>query len=98
METVRWLELLQPFTSAKTLYLGNRNAPYIAHMLQGLAEEGTVEVLPALQHIFLQDCQQFEELCESIGTFFAARQLFGRPVAIHRWEGLENYNGREEDD
>ena len=94
MEAIQWLELLQPFTSAKNLYLGNRNAPYIACMLQGLALEGTVEVLPALQHIFLQDCQQFEELCESIGTFVAARQLFGCPVGIHRWEGFQ----KQEDD
>ena len=98
MEAVRWPELLQPFTSTKNLYLGNRNAPYIARVLQGLAVEGTVEVLPALQHIFLQDCQQFEELSESIGTFIAARQLFGRPVAIHRWEGFQKHDSQEEDD
>ena len=98
METVQWLEVLQPFTSAKNLYLGNRNAPYVAPILQGLALEGTVEVLPALQHIFLQDCQQFDALCESIETFVAARQFSGRPVAIHRWEGLQGLDGREEDD
>ena len=92
MTDVRWLEILLPFTSAKDLYLGNRIAPHIMRILRGLAGESTIEVLPELQHIFVQDCQQLEALHESIGPFITARQLFGHPVTVHRWEELQKDN------
>ena len=98
LENVRWLDLLQPFTSAKYLYLGDVIAPHIIRTLRGLAGESTAELLPALRHIFVQDCQHFGALCESIGPFIAARQLFGHPVAVHRWQKLQNDDSREEDD
>jgi len=98
MKKVRWLELLRPFTSVKDLYLGNRIAPHITRMLQDLAGEITAEVLPALEHVFVQGCQQLEALRESIGPLIAARQLVGHPVAIHRWEGLQEDDGWAEDD
>ena len=96
---VRWLELLQPFTSAKYLYLGSGIAPHIIRMLRNLAGESTTELLPALQRIFVQDCQQFEALRESMEPFISARQLSGHPVAVHRWEELQNDDsGKEGDD
>lgn len=83
---VRWLELLQPFTSAKYLYLGNGIAPHIIRMLRNLVGERATELLPALQRIFVQDCQQFEALRKSMEPFISARQLSGHPVAVHRWD------------
>ena len=98
MKKVRWLELLQPFTSVKDLYLGNRIVPHITRMLRDLSGESTAEVLPVLQHVFVQGSQQLEALRESMGPLIAARQLFGCPVAVHPWEGLQEDDGWEEDD
>ena len=98
MKKIRWLELLQPFTSAKDLYLGSVVAPRITRMLRDFARISTAEVLPSLQHIFVQDSRKLEALLEFIGPFIAARQLFGRPVALHRWDELQKDDGGEEDD
>lgn len=97
LKKFRWLELLQPFTSAKNLYLGSVMAPHVMRKMRGFTGESTAEVLPALQNIFIQECQRFEALRESIGPFIADRQVFGHPVTVHRWEGIQKDDGAEED-
>jgi hypothetical protein len=48
IENAQWLQLLQPFTAAKDLYLSKEFAPGIAATLQGLVGGRISEVLPNL--------------------------------------------------
>jgi hypothetical protein len=86
IEGSQWLELLQPFTAVKNLYLSKEIAPRIAPSLQELVGGRTTEVLPALQTLSLEkpDPGLFEE--EGIMKFVAARQLSNHPVAISQRE------------
>jgi hypothetical protein len=87
MENTQWLELLHPFTTVKNLYLSKDVALYVASALQDLSEERATEVLPALQHIFIDRLQPSGSVQEVFHKFVTAcgRQASGRPVAIHSW-------------
>ena len=50
----QWLDLLRPFTEVEDLYLSWQFSPRIATALHGIIGEGTTEVLPSLQNIFLE--------------------------------------------
>ena len=86
IESSQWLELLHPFTSVKALYLSWEFVPRIAPTLQELVGERVVEVLPALQGLFIEELLPPGPVQEAIGKFVAARQLAGHPIAISRWE------------
>jgi hypothetical protein len=79
----QWLELLHLFTF-KDLYLSESLVPSIASALQELSGERVMEVLPALQNLFLAESQPSESVKEAIRKFIAARQLSGCPVTVHR--------------
>jgi len=86
IENTQWLELFHPFTNVKNLYLSEKVALCVAPSLQGLSGEQVIEVLPALQNLFLDGLQPSGPVEEAFRGFVAARQLSGRPVDIHRWE------------
>ena len=86
MENSQWLELLQPFTAVKDLYLSKQVELRVAPILQEFCWETTPEVLPALQNLFLEESQAPEPVQEATGLFAAKRQLGGHPVAIHDWD------------
>jgi len=93
MESTQWLELLHPFTTVKNLFVSGELVPHVALALEDLPEERATEVIPALEHLFLADFSSWDGLWEeskkgTVKRFIAARQLFGHPVAVHRWEGL----------
>jgi hypothetical protein len=83
MEHSQWLELLQPFTAVKDLYLSKQVALRVVPFLQEISEETIPEVLPSLQNLFLEESQASGPIQEATGQFVAARQLSGHPVAIH---------------
>jgi hypothetical protein len=84
-ENNRWLELLQPFTAVKDLYISLDFTLHIASALQELAGERVTDVLPALQTLFLELLPS-GHVQEAIGQFVASRQLSGHPVVISLWE------------
>jgi len=86
MEDIQWLELLQPFVAVKDLYLCKELALRLPRAMQKLTDESSIEVLPALQRIFVQEDQTSGTVEEAIGPFIAARQLSGHAVAVHRWQ------------
>jgi len=45
-----------------------------------------MEVLPALQNLFLEDPQPSGPVEEAVGRFVAARQLSGNPIAVSPWD------------
>jgi hypothetical protein len=81
-ENAQWLELLHPFTAMKNLYLSKEFTPRIAPALQELVGERVVEILPALQRLFLEEVNPAGPVQEAIEKFVAARQLSGHPIVV----------------
>ena len=77
-----WFELLLPFFAAKNLYLSEEFAPDIAASLQEFVGDRLTEVLPKLQHIFVEKLEPSGPIRENIGKFVAARQLSSHSQAI----------------
>jgi hypothetical protein len=90
IENVQWLELFQPFTAVKDLYLSKEVALRVAPFLQEIAKGSVANVLPALQNLFLEEPQTPGPVQEATGQFVASRQLNGHPVATHKWERGED--------
>ncbi len=86
IENTDWLDLLHPFIALKDLYLGKELAIHAMLTLMELAKQGRAEYLPTLQNIFIEGLQPSGPIKGDIKQFVAARQLSGRPVAVHRWE------------
>ena len=86
VENYQWLELLQPFTAVKSLYLSREFAPRIAPALQELIGGRAVEVLPALQNLYLEELHASGVVQEAISQFYFARLLSSHPVAVSPWE------------
>ena len=81
-ETTGWLELFQPFSTVKNLYLSKVFAPRIAPTLEMLAGERTTEALPTLQNIFLEEGQRSGPVREGIQQVVAVREAAGHPIAV----------------
>jgi len=86
VEHGQWLELLYPFTAVKNLYLAETVGLHVATALQELAGESVMQVLPALQIVLIAELQQSGPMWEAMESFAAARQRFGHPIVVHRWE------------
>jgi hypothetical protein len=83
MEGTQWHKLLHPYTSVKDLEVSGNLVQLVAGALGELTGERIIEVLPALQNIFLQGFPAPRPVQEAMGQFVAARQLSGRPVTVH---------------
>jgi hypothetical protein len=86
IENSQWLEVLQPFTAVKDLYVSLKLTQRIAPALQELVEERATGVLPALQTLFFEEALPSGPVQEAIGQFVSARELASHPVTISRWE------------
>jgi len=86
----QWPDLLGPFTAVKDLYLSRGFSQDIVSVLHGIIGEGTVEVLPSLQNLFLEGESPSGPVEKAIGQFVAARRLSGRPIAVSRWEKVRD--------
>ena len=81
-----WLELFRPFTGVRTLRISRYLKSSIVHTLQELTGERAIEVLPALNSLYLEHYQASEPEQKAIEPFIAARQYSDHPVAVHLWE------------
>ena len=89
VETTQWWEFLRPFVAVKNIYLYKYIAFHIAYSLQKLGGGQNLEVLPALQTIFMHS-PEAGPLAPSrivygqgpMGPFIAARQLLGHSITI----------------
>jgi hypothetical protein len=82
IESNQWLELFQPFVAVKGLHISSEFMPRIAAALKELVGDGAIEVLPALQTLFLEKPLPSGPVQGTIGQFVAARQLAGRPIVV----------------
>ncbi|KAI0290815.1 hypothetical protein BC826DRAFT_1106279 [Russula brevipes] len=83
VEDIQWLELLRLFTTVKRLSLSNGFAPRVVPALQELSGERIMDVLPALQSIFLPETSLSGPVKEAFAQFLTARHLSGHPVAVN---------------
>jgi hypothetical protein len=86
IEVTQWREFFHPFNCVKgmTLVFGD-SVRFVAPAIQELARERAMEVLPALQNLFLRtyDWQPSGPVKEAVQQFISTRQLHGHPVTLH---------------
>jgi hypothetical protein len=87
MEYTQWLELLEPFTAVKELYLSETIAQCVAAALEELPEERITGVMPALQKVFIYAPRPTRSVKGAFEQFVTARQLVGHPINVCHWEG-----------
>ena len=80
-----WLQLLRPFTMARNLFLSKEFSSGIAAALEEFVGDGTTEVLPSLQNIFVEGLEPSGPFRENFGPFVAARQLFDHSITVSCW-------------
>ena len=81
VENRLWMELLQPFTSVKNLYLSEEFARRIVPVLQEVGGR-TTEVLPTPETIFLEGPHPSGPVLEGIEQFVATRQVTRSRVSL----------------
>ncbi|KAI0298200.1 hypothetical protein BC826DRAFT_1184381 [Russula brevipes] len=87
MEPTQFLEIFQPFSAIRSLYVSRTLVPFIARALQELIGESTTGVLPNLRDLSLGGAAISGFIPEDMQPFIEARRLSGRPVAVHHWGG-----------
>jgi len=79
--------ILYSFTAVTDLFISKYMATNVSRSMEGLSEERTTAMLPALRNIFVAEFQrQAERTQGTIQEFIAAKGLAGRPVTLHRWK------------
>ena len=86
-----WLELLHPFTKVKDLFLSEQIALRVVPALQELVGGRTIEVLPTLEHVFIEGLQPSGPVQEGVEKFVATRQVASLPIAVSRWDRDPNW-------
>jgi hypothetical protein len=81
VEVDQWWEFLRPFVAVKNIYLFETIAFHISYSLQELGGGRSIEVLPALQEIFLRP-PVLGPPDPELMQFVAARQLLGHSITI----------------
>jgi hypothetical protein len=83
----QWLEILQPFTSVRELYVSDTMWPLLAPTLKQHTGENTLNILPMLCDLFLDQSEPSKPFPETLRPFVAARERAGHPVVVHHKEG-----------
>jgi len=87
MGDTQWIDILRPFSAAKSLSLGSTHiVPPVAFGLKQVIEEGMTDVLPAIQKLSVSRSLPAGPVREAIERFVAARGLpaFEKP-AFSEW-------------
>jgi len=87
-ENAQWLELLEPFTALKNLYLTDKIARRVCDALQ---ERSGERATPALQNLFISPGYLLGGSRKAIKIFVGARRLSGHPVSVHRGSRSEGW-------
>ena len=81
-----WLEFLHAFTAVKNLHLSEDVKPHLLPLLKDVTGERIMEVLPALQNLFLNKYQPPpKHVQKALQEFTTVRRLADRPVAVSKW-------------
>ena len=80
-------EILYPFTAVTDIFISEYMVTKVSRCMEGLSEERTTAMLPALRNIFVAKLQSQEKCTnDAIQEFIAAKGLAGHPVTLHPWE------------
>jgi hypothetical protein len=82
MDPSQWLDLFRPFVAIRNLYVAKQFVPFVTAALRELIGERTMEVLPALDNLFLEESGPRGPMQEAIKPFVSARQLSNHPIII----------------
>jgi hypothetical protein len=82
MDSAPWLELVHSFVTVKDLVLSRLSFLHLGPALGELTGESITEVLPELQHIFVDGFDPSGPTEKAMSQFIVARQLSGHPVTI----------------
>jgi hypothetical protein len=85
LKSMQWLELFRPFIAVRNLYLCKGIGQCIVPAMQVIVGRSVVDVLPALESIFLEVEPSGPDE-DIIGHLVSARQLSGHPVAVSHWD------------
>ena len=85
IENIQWLELIEPFTAVRTLYLSPETVRRIGPALQELVGERVMDVLPDLYTILIYDPVPSSADQRPIKRFVAARRLAGKHMVLSGW-------------
>ena len=80
----RWLGFFRPFSGVRSLYVSETLEPLVAIALGELTGERTMEVLPALEHLSLDEIEPSISARNAMESFIAARRLSDRPIVVQR--------------
>ena len=100
LDTGVWLELFRALRGTKRLEVSGGLVTNIASTLERITGEMARSVFPALRDLHLLDWESPASTSTSIEPFIAARQLCGRPVAVHYEKdgSLDHSTSGSEDD
>ena len=91
VENSLWLELFQPFTAVKNLYLSEEFGVRIMPSLENLVGERTAELLPSLRNIFMESLDTSEPVQKAIQQFVSMQQA-SQPIAVSHWDGCGKFH------
>ena len=84
VESSQWLELLRPFSAVRSLYVSETLEPLVVAALGKLTREKTMDVLPALKNLSLDEFEPSGSARDAMESFISARQLSDRPIVFQR--------------
>ena len=80
VESIQWLELLQPFTHVRTVHVFEQLVPDIVEAL--VLENSVAGVLPELSRLYLKGYRDSISVAKAAEQFVAARRHSGRTVSL----------------
>ena len=86
MDETQWVELFHPFTAVRTLYISHTIQSHVMSALQELRGESAMEVLPALDNLYLEEYWASGSEQHDIEPFIIVHQCSDHPVSVHCWE------------
>jgi hypothetical protein len=86
VDSSQWLEFFRPFSAVRSLYVSKTLEPLVTAALGELTGERTMEVLPALESLSLDELEPSGSTHDNMESFIAARRLLNHPVVVLREE------------
>jgi len=84
VDSSQWIELFRPFSAVRSLYVSETLEPLVAAALGELTGERTMEVLPALGNISLDEPEPSGSARYAMESFVVARQVLDHPIVLLR--------------
>ncbi len=84
-EDLRWLDILQPFSTVERLYIAKSILTPVTYTLNMVAKRRITEVLPAIQELSIGEQFPLGSVLRAIEKFATTRRLFTHLDGPNRW-------------